>query len=173
VKWKPGFSKVSFHTFQRIAPLQRGGEDHYTYANVLKGETLRVAFEPLDTPWMRAAVASDGTLVGTPYRLNPADPVAWQRLVSNLAPMKWKPGFKVCASNATCTGYSLANGRVGARVGFVADVFYRLQAEAGFDAVEVGDSCTSWIQLTTHSAWDPLVSGDSTLGTCNVISWFS
>ena len=30
-----------------------------------------------------------------------------------------------------------ANGRVGARVGFVADVFYRLQAEAGFDAVEV------------------------------------
>jgi hypothetical protein len=32
---------------------------------------------------------------------------------------------------------------VGARVGFVADVFYRLQAEAGFDAVEVGDSCTS------------------------------
>lgn len=69
-----------------------GGEDHYTYANVLQGATLRVAFEPVDTPWMRAAVASDGTL---------------------------------------------ANGRVGARVGFVADVFYRLQAEAGFNVMEV------------------------------------
>ena len=88
------------------------GEDHYTFANVLRGETLRVAFEPVDTPWMRAAVASDG---------------------------------------------SLAMGRVGARMGFAADVFYRLQAEAGFAAVEV--------TATTSGYWWDSCVNDTIFGT--------
>jgi hypothetical protein len=45
-----------------------------------------------------ALVKWGGGLVGL-YKLNPVDPC----LVSTLAPMKWKPGFKVCFQNAPCT----------------------------------------------------------------------